>query len=79
MSDTRHYWYEYGVCLGPKQAQLGTPRSVRTSDKGRAIKDWNTEPLDLLNGQALDCINRPLRYESNNSICFASIITNRTC
>ncbi len=46
-------------------AQLGFP------DKGHAIKglgfcnNWDLEPLDLINGQALDCPRTaPLRYKS---------------
>ena len=45
-------------------AQLGLP------DKGRAIKglvvcnSWDLEPLDLLNGLALDCYWPSLRYDS---------------
>ena len=45
-------------------AQLGLP------NKGRAIKelfvcnDWDLEPLDLLNGQALCCIEN-FNFENN--------------
>ena len=55
-----------GECLGATHyhAQLGLP------DKGRAIKglvvcnSWDLEPLELLNGLALVCFQRPLRYDS---------------
>ena len=55
-------------------AQLGLP------DKGRAIKElvfcnsWDLEPLDLLNGLALDFNNRPLRYESYVNLIFILVL-----
>ena len=45
----------------PKNRRNSIPCTVRTSDKGRVIKEliffnnWDLEPLDLLNGLSVGC------------------------